>query len=154
MMYSKSVFTNSKPIVKMSAPSNLGSFLLFLSGSRQRHDNRLRRVPAMRGLAQKPALLRATGTGEEQNRQSEPARTRDDAEDGLVQDIGRHDIGNGRAQRCRPEWEAALMSAWTRWTERPGVSVGRARPRQHGAAGIRLGRGADGRNMQTKPTYL
>jgi hypothetical protein len=81
---------------------------------------------------------------------------------------GRMDAGPG---------EAALMPARTRQAARRGASAGRTQPGQHGvaetsrpgrdsmggrdtawpgqhgAAGIRLGRGADGRNMKTKPTY-
>jgi hypothetical protein len=62
--------------------------------------------------------------------------------------------------------EAALMPAWTRRTERPGAECrpgaaetarrGRdimARLGQHDAAGIRLGRDAGGRNMETEPRY-
>jgi hypothetical protein len=86
----------------MSTPSNICSFLLFLYGIRQRHSGQLKRVSAGRGLAQKLALLRTAGTGEEHNRQSGLAGIRDDAGDGQVQDIWRFHAGKSWAQGCRP----------------------------------------------------
>jgi hypothetical protein len=130
--HARMLFLHFFPIL-MSASSNLGSFLLFLPGIRRRHSGRLKRAPAGRGLAQKPAPLCPAGTGEEHNRQSELAEIRDDAGDGQVQDTGRIHAGKNWAQGCRPGRGGR--------SGQEQASAGRghdstARPGHHGAAGI------------------